>query len=86
MEFAGKLHYRLDSRRNTQGGIEEVRVGIGLRYAPWIYKDRADQIATQIRDALYQRSPSLRERVLSGSLQFGIDLMCGDKIAPFSMK
>lgn len=86
MEFAGKLHYSLDTRRNTQGAIEEVRIGIGLRYAPWIYKDRADQIATQIRDALYHRSPWLRERVLSGSLEFGIDLMRGDKIAPFSMK
>lgn len=86
MEFAGKLHYSLDSRRDAQGAVEEIRIGVGLRYAPWIHSDRASHVATQIRDTLYGKSPWLRERVLDGSLKFELDLMHGDKIAPFSMK
>lgn len=86
MEFAGKHHYHLQTQYDARGAVSEIRIGLGLRYAPWLYQDRADLIATAIRDALYSKSPWMRARVLEGSLNVGIDLLRDDQVEPFSMK
>jgi phenylacetate-coenzyme A ligase PaaK-like adenylate-forming protein len=86
MEFAGKLHYNLDFHNDEHGLIDKIRIDVGLRYSPWLHKDRADLIATQIRDTLYEKSPRLRERVLTGDLEFTVNLLHGGRVTPFSMK
>ena len=86
MEFAGKLHYALEAQRDASGRVQRIVVCVGLRYAPWLHPERVEALVTEIRMALYERSPALRERVLEGRIALDVNPVTADKVAPFNMK
>lgn len=86
LEFVGKLHYGVEHERDAAGRVRRISLTLGLRYAPWLHPDRVTNIVTEIRTALYQRTPALSARVQEGSLDFVIEPVTAERIAPFTMK
>lgn len=86
MEFVGKHHYMLASSAGQDGQVDRIEITLGLRYAPWIFPERSAAVVTELRRALYDRSPHLLERVSKERLHLEIGLTTADKVQPFSMK
>jgi len=86
MEFAGKLHYKIENETQKNGQTNAINITIGLRYAPWIYPERTASIATQIRRQLYQASDTLAKRVKEGSLSLNLNFVRAEQVPPFTMK
>ena len=85
MEFAGKAHY--DMQVDDEGGNpKRIAITLGLRYAPWMFPDRVEDIITALRGHLYARSPALSKRVGTGDLRLDITATTGEALRPYSMK
>lgn len=86
LEFAGKLHYDLEWDTTAGGKVDQITLRLGLRYEPWIFRERTAQVVTEVRQKLYAAFPELRNRVETGSLAFLVKTEHGRNVAPYSSK
>ena len=86
LEFAGRLHYSVESELVEDGSKGSITITLGLRYPPWLHSARVLEVQTQFRSKLYERFPAIKAKVLDGSVQLKIQTEHMDEVPLYNAK
>ncbi len=88
MELTGDHRFavRHEPADPAVGLAERIVVTLGLRYAPWMYPDRVDELRRTVSTHLFAAHPELARRVAEGSLVLAVDALPAVDVAPYDSK
>ena len=88
MELTGDHRFAVDHvpADPTVGLVERIVVTLGLRYAPWTYPDRVEEVRHLVATHLFATHPELARRVALGSLVLHVDALPAADVAPYDSK
>ncbi len=70
----------------ADGALERIVVTLGLRYAPWMYPDRVEEVRRILATHLFATHPELARRVVEGSLALQVEAAPAVDVAPYDSK
>ncbi len=86
LEFAGKLRFSLDIDRDQDEQVNRIHVVLGLRYVPWLYPDHTAGMISRLRNDVYDRFPTLRDRVARRQIDFHLTTRPAAEVGGYNMK
>jgi hypothetical protein len=86
LELTGDHHYLVRHEKSDNGQTERITVELGLRYAPWLFADRVNEIRTDIARHLFATHAELAQRVAKGDIELRIEALSADDVAPHDSK
>jgi phenylacetate-coenzyme A ligase PaaK-like adenylate-forming protein len=86
LEMTGDHHYAVRHEATETGRPERITVELGLRYAPWLFTDRVNEIRSYIARYLFATHPELSRRVAVGDLDLRIEARPAAAVAPYDSK
>ena len=86
LEMTGDHHYVVHHETTETGRPERITVELGLRYAPWLFADRVNEIRANIARFLFATHPELTRRVALGDLDLLIEARSADAVAAHDSK
>jgi hypothetical protein len=75
-----------DHRYAVRADPDSITVELGLRYAPWLFPDRAAELRAALTYTVFATHPELASRVADGRMRFDVSLRPGAHVAPYDSK
>ena len=84
LELTGDHHYAVD--HSVVDEVDVITVTLGLRYAPWLYPDRAVVLEAEVAGRLLAAHPALARAVARGAADLRVRLEPAGAVAPYDSK
>jgi phenylacetate-coenzyme A ligase PaaK-like adenylate-forming protein len=84
LELTGDHHYAVD--HSVDDGADVITVTLGLRYAPWLYPDRASALEAEVTGRLLAAHPALAAGCVGGRAKLRIRLETAASVPAYDSK
>jgi hypothetical protein len=86
LEMTGDHHYSVRHDAAEPARPERITIELGLRYAPWLFADRVEEVRAHVARNAFATHPELTRRVAAGDLDLRIEAKPAAAVAPHDSK